>query len=339
MQEARPIRNHQVGGREVMEKIMSGLSREFAALDARMAEIISSQDPLVQQVFDPVRRSMGKRIRPLLVFLSGQCFSPALEPALTVAVCAELVHTATLVHDDVVDRSPLRRGQPTLHALWGNKVAVLAGDFIFARAFHLLVGLQDFRYLRRVLQMISGMGEGEIMQLTHAFDVEVTEKQYLARIERKTALFFSTCCELGALAGGAGQEQMEALSSYGLQMGIAFQIVDDLFDYVADPDAIGKPVAEDLREGNLTLPVLHALRSAKPHRRESLRRWIQEQDLSAEHLQTIISWVREEGSLDYSRQLAGRYVDAALAQLEKLPPSQAREHLAQVARYVLERGR
>lgn len=319
-----------------MERILGVLDRQLDALETRLGSVIASEDPLVQQVFEPIRQSSGKRIRPVLVFLAAACFSDELEPALTVATSAELVHTATLVHDDVVDNAELRRGRPTIHSRFGNKIAVLGGDVLFARSFNMLVHIGDTRFLRRVLLMISGMGEGEIMQLLHAYNVGVTEEQYIERVKRKTALFFEACCELGALAGGATEQQTTALARFGLNVGIAFQIYDDLLDFTGDEARVGKPVCSDLREGNLTMPVLHCIRHSS--QAPSIVEAIGRRALDAERIDAVRAAVREAGSLEYAAATARAFVERGLAALREIPPSTARDDLEELAHYVIQRS-
>lgn len=319
-----------------MERILEALGSQLAALEARLSKVIASEDPLVQEIFEPIRQSSGKRIRPVLVFLASACFSGGLEPALTVATSAELVHTSTLVHDDVVDNAELRRGRPTIHSRFGNKIAVLGGDVLFARAFDMLVHIGDPRYLQRVLLMISGMGEGEIMQLLHAFDVTVTEDQYIERVKRKTALFFEACCELGALSGGAARDEVKALAEYGLNVGIAFQIYDDLLDFTGDEARVGKPVCSDLREGNLTMPVLHCIRTSS--RAGDIINAIASRDLTAERIDEIRDAISVTGSLEYTAERARSFVDRGLEALKAIPRSWARDDLEELAHYVIHRS-
>ena len=204
--------------------------------------------------------SGGKRVRPVLSLLSAASLRGEPEPAIPVAVAAEMIHMATLVHDDVIDRAETRRGRKTVNQIWGNHVSVLAGDALLAKALIILVERTSGEIVRIMSDMIYRMCEGEIAQHASQHDMYQEEQEYFDRIEKKTALFFAACCKAGALMGGASAEQAEALWRYGRHLGMAFQVVDDLLDVSAEAQVVGKPVGNDLRSGILTLPVLHTLR-------------------------------------------------------------------------------
>ncbi|MDI3279974.1 MAG: polyprenyl synthetase family protein [Bacillota bacterium] len=302
-----------------------------------MWRVLTSRDERMARVLFSLPKGGGKRLRPLLVLLSAQCFQEEVEPAVPVAVCAELVHTATLMHDDVVDESPLRRGQPAAHSLWGNKIAILAGDHIFARAIDLLVALGDLRLLRAMSGMIADMGEGEIMQIFQTYDVNLKEEEYIERIRRKTALFLSTCCKMGALVAQAPERQVAALAEYGLFLGLSFQVVDDILDFVSDEKTLGKPAANDLRVGNLTLPVIYSLRQ-NGEGGVFIREAVAARRLDHENIAKIVEILKREGALEYAERVAWQYADKARRALDELPPSPAREALANLASYVVERS-
>jgi geranylgeranyl pyrophosphate synthase len=300
-----------------------------------MKSRIMSGEAVVKRLFSSVGHTGGKRIRPILVLLSAEAGGGSVEQGIKVAASAEMVHLATLLHDDVIDNSTLRRGEPTLHSIWGNKVAVLGGDYLFARAFDLLVEVGDLRLLQSMAGMIAGMGEGEILQIFFAYDPSTAEADYYERIRRKTAWFMSTCCEMGALLGELSQVQVTALSEYGTSVGIAFQVMDDLLDFIGDRETVGKPVGSDLLEGNVTLPVIHALRGAHG---DEIREIIRRRQIGPEEASHIADIVREEGSLEYAYAAATKYVQSAQKALRELPAGEAATCLADLADYVINRN-
>lgn len=321
----------------VLNEIARQWAEPLAQVEEEMWRVLTPRDERMARVLFSLPKGGGKRLRPILVLLSAQCFQKELGPAVPVAVCAELVHTATLMHDDVVDESPLRRGQPATHSLWGNKVAILAGDHIFARAIDLLVALGDLRLLRAMSGMIADMGEGEIMQIFQTYDVNLKEEEYIERIRRKTALFLSTCCKMGALVARAPDHQVAALAEYGLFLGLSFQVVDDILDFISDEKTLGKPAANDLRVGNLTLPVIYSLRQ-NSEGGHFIRETVAARRLDSENISKIVEILKKEGALEYAERVAWQYADKARKALDGLPPSPAREALANLASYVVERS-
>ncbi len=293
--------------------------------------VLEGEEPTRQLLAGSLRQG-GKRIRPILALLAAEALGGSPAPAVDAAAAAELIHTASLLHDDVVDHAATRRGKPTLHSLWGNKLAVLGGDFILAQALRLLLGTGDLRLMESMATTVAAMGEGEILQIFHLFDTDTTEEDYLARIRRKTAVLMACACEMGARLAGASPSAVEALKAYGMAVGLAFQVVDDLLDYVGDQTTVGKPVGSDLLEGNLTLPVIHALR--KPGG-GVIRDWLERRALTPKRVQHVADLVRRYGSLDYAYGVAEGFVKEAQAALAGLPDTPARAWLDALAVYLL----
>ncbi|MBO8127238.1 MAG: polyprenyl synthetase family protein [Firmicutes bacterium] len=317
-----------------IREIRSRLSEPMGLVEQELSRLFHEDELLLGKVFRPLKRHVGKRLRPLLVLLSAECFTSDLSRAVKVAACAEMVHTATLIHDDVVDRSNLRRGMATLNSTWGNKVAVLAGDSVFTKALDLLVDQQSFRLLKSMTYMFTEMANGEILQILNYYNADVTMEDYIQRIKRKTALFLAYCCEAGAVLAGASEEEIEALKEYGLKMGLAFQVADDLLDFIGDESKVGKPVCSDLREGNVTLPVIHALQTSAG---EEIRQIIEADEITGDDIKTILALLEREKSLEYAYEVAENYVKEAIAALDILEPSQAKKDLVKVAWYALHR--
>jgi octaprenyl-diphosphate synthase len=248
----------------------------------------------------------------------------------------EFIHTSTLLHDDVVDESDLRRGRKTANALWGNAASVLVGDFLYSRSFQLMVELDDMRIMRILADTTNTIAEGEVLQLLNIGNADVSETAYLAVIERKTAVLFAAATELGGLLGGLPEVQVKALREYGMQLGYAFQIADDLLDYVSDAGTLGKNIGDDLAEGKPTLPLIYALEKSKPEQAQSLRHAIEHGGLDS--LDHIIAAIRDSGALERTHQRAVAHADAARAALDNLPDSDYREALLTLASYAVNRA-
>lgn len=317
-----------------IREVRTRLAHVMEQVEAQLAKLLEDEDLLLAKVYRPLQRQSGKRLRPLLVLLSAECFTDDLSQAIKVGACAEMVHNASLIHDDVVDRSSLRRGMATLNSTWGNKIAVLAGDSIFTRALDLLIDQKSFRLLKSMTYMFSQMCDGEILQVLNYYNADVTVEDYIERIKRKTALFLAFCAEAGAVVGGASEEEIQALANFGLNVGLAFQVADDLLDFVGDESTVGKPVCSDLREGNVTLPVIHALQTASG---PQIRAIIEADEITEQDVEVILELLNKEQSLDYAYSVAQRYVEQAISCLDVIPPSPAKKDLIRIAQYALHR--
>jgi heptaprenyl diphosphate synthase len=303
-------------------------------VEARLRELSQGSDAWTPQFSASVIRG-GKRLRPALVLLSG-AFYPATQSELVdVAAAVELIHTASLVHDDVIDHASLRRGHATISAQWGENRAVLYGDFLFARAFSLLTKHGFTGILDNMTRAISLMCEGEIEQSSLLFDCSVTEADYLSYIHKKTAYFLSACCLAGAEVCGMPPVEKKALGAFGLQLGYAFQITDDLLDLTGQTDTTGKPVLHDLKEGILTQPVIKLLRD--PYYGFRVRKIIEDRAFSEEHLLFIQNALHERGILTETRERARTLIARAKQNLEKLPLKPHRPILSRLADYVVRR--
>ena len=311
-----------------MQQIRAIVATEFEQVNQLIVEQLQSNVPMVENVGHYIVDAGGKRLRPLLVLLSAAALGHCDQAQIKLAAVIEFIHTATLLHDDVVDISSLRRGRPTANAEFGNAPSVLVGDFLYTRAFQLMVQLGDMDILRHMADTTNTIAEGEVLQLTRAGDASTTEAQYLDVITRKTAVLFAAGCWGAARLGRRDEQTMQEMREFGLNLGIAFQMIDDVLDYEGDPATMGKNVGDDLTEGKPTLPLIHVLREGTEAEQALVRRAITEK--TADQIDDILTAVRRCGALDYTRAQARRYHDLALAGLAQLPDSDARTALQQI---------
>jgi len=309
---------------------------DMAAIDALIRRRLASDVVLVNQIAEHIVSAGGKRLRPMLVALAGRATGALTAEHHQLAAIIEFIHTSTLLHDDVVDESDLRRGRSTANALWGNAPSVLVGDFLYSRSFQLMVELDRMEVMRILADTTNRIAEGEVLQLLHVRNPDIDEAAYLNVIERKTAVLFAAGTQLGALASGADVATQRALYDYGMQLGYAFQIADDVLDYSADADALGKHLGDDLAEGKATLPLIHAMAQADDATRARLRAIVEQGD--AEAMPEVLAAIAAAGSLGYSRERARDYAAAAEAALAPLLENEAVAALRGLARYAVERG-
>jgi len=316
--------------------IQSLAAGDMAAIDALIRDRLASDVVLINQVAEHIVSAGGKRLRPMLVMLAGRATGTVGAEHHQLAAIVEFIHTSTLLHDDVVDESDLRRGRSTANAIWGNAASVLVGDFLYSRSFQLMVELDRMPVMRILADTTNRIAEGEVLQLLHVRNPDTDEAAYLNVIERKTAVLFAAGTKLGALASSADEATQQALYDYGMQLGYAFQIADDVLDYSGDADALGKNLGDDLAEGKATLPLIHAMAQATPELRARLRTIVETGDTGA--LPEVLAAIEAAGSLDYSRARALEYAEAAERALAGLEDNNAVAALRGLARYAVERG-
>ncbi len=312
------------------------VANDMAAVNTLIRTRLASDVVLINQIGAHIIGSGGKRLRPMLVLLAAQAALYAGDEHIQLAAVVEFIHTATLLHDDVVDESDLRRGRKTANAVWGNAASVLVGDFLYSRAFQLMVELERMRVMKILADTTNAIAEGEVLQLLHINNPDIDEAAYLQVVERKTAVLFSAATRLGAVLGGLPHEQEEALALYGLHLGFAFQIADDVLDYVSDSDTLGKNIGDDLAEGKPTLPLIYAIQHSKPEQAASMRRAIESGGLDS--LENIVAAIHDSGALELSRAKALDYAESAKNALRVLPASDARDALLALADYAVNRG-
>ena len=308
---------------------------DMAAMDALIRQRLASDVVLINQVAEYIIGAGGKRLRPMLLLLSTGALGHRGPDAHQLAAVVEFIHTATLLHDDVVDESDLRRGRKTANAVWGNAASVLVGDFLYSRSFQLMVELDRLEVMRILADTTNTIAEGEVLQLLHVRNPDTDEAAYLRVIERKTAVLFAAATRLGALLAGADATTCDALHRYGLALGYAFQIADDVLDYASDAATLGKNLGDDLAEGKATLPLIHAMQHSDAATQEVLRNAIEQGDTDA--LPQVLAAIHACGSLDYSRERALQYARDAEASLSGLGDNEFVAALRGLAQYSVNR--
>jgi octaprenyl-diphosphate synthase len=318
-----------------LPQIQALAAPDMRAVDALIRRRLASDVVLINQIAEHIVSAGGKRLRPMLVMLAGHACAGGGPVHHQLAAIVEFIHTSTLLHDDVVDESDLRRGRSTANALWGNAPSVLVGDFLYSRSFQLMVELDSMAVMRLLADTTNRIAEGEVLQLLHVHNPDTDEAAYLRVIERKTAVLFAAGTRLGAMAAGASEEVQQRLYDYGMHLGYAFQIADDVLDYTADAADLGKNLGDDLAEGKATLPLIHAMAHADDATRQRLRRIVEQGDAAA--MPDVLAAIHASGGLDYSRRRAAAYAAAAEHALGGLPESEAVAALRGLARYAVER--
>jgi octaprenyl-diphosphate synthase len=311
------------------------VAEDFEAVNQLIIEQLNSNVDLVENIGHYLVEAGGKRLRPLLVLLSANALnykaSSGQTKHLDLAAIIEFIHTATLLHDDVVDISSMRRGRPTANAKWGNAPSVLVGDFLYSRAFQIMVAIGNMEIMQILSDTTNTISEGEVQQLVNAKDPSVSEDNYLNVIYKKTGALFEAACETAAVLSQASDEQRQALKQFGYHLGLAFQLIDDALDYEGDADTLGKNVGDDLAEGKPTLPLIYAMANGTSEQADIIAKAIREGDIGM--LDAVVDIVRSTGALDYTIKSANQQAEQAIEQLQALESSPFRDAMEQLAKF------
>ena len=318
-----------------IDAIREFIADDLTAVDAVIRQRLGSDVVLIRQIAEYIIGGGGKRLRPALLILAARACGYEGRHHHELAAVVEFIHTATLLHDDVVDESGLRRGRATANALFGNAAAVLVGDFVYSRAFQMMVEVQDMKVLRVLADATNVIAEGEVMQLMNCRNADLDEQGYLQVIRFKTAKLFEAATCLGAVLGRSGEALEEAMASYGAHLGTAFQLIDDVLDYSGEQGVIGKNVGDDLAEGKATLPLIYVMKHGTADQAQLVRHAIEHGGL--DDLDGVLDAIRASGALDYARAQARTESDAAGAALEALPRSKYRDYLLQLTDFAVTR--
>jgi octaprenyl-diphosphate synthase len=317
--------------------LFAQLDDDLKRIEEEINKNLHSSVPLIALVARYIMRSGGKRLRPLLMVLAARLLDYQGEDHYALSIVFEYLHAATLLHDDVVDNADLRRGRASANTLWGNAGVVLVGDFLLATSFFLSVLSGNLKILRVLSETTTLMAEGEVLQLINNDNLEISEEDYIEVIKRKTAILISAACQIGAILGDAAEDQEEAMCSFGLNLGVAFQLRDDFLDYAGSEEEFGKPVGKDLQEGKITLPLIHALQTSSTADRQRLIEVITSSSIHEETLFEVKKLIQKYHGLDYTDQLANRYIAEAKSSLAMFPPSPTREALLEITDHVVTR--
>ena len=313
------------------------VSEDFAALNQNVVKQLHSEVPLIENIGQYLIEAGGKRIRPLLVLLCSRAFNYQGNQHVNLATVIEFLHTATLLHDDVVDMSEMRRGKPTANLQWGNPSSVLVGDFIYSRAFQLLVSIADMQIMEVMATTTNKISEGEVLQLVNQHNVAATENDYINVIHNKTAILFAAACSSAAILAKADINIQEKIHTFGLEVGMAFQLIDDVLDYNGDSNELGKNIGDDLAEGKPTLPLIYFMQNGNADQKQLISTAIKEGGL--EHLEEIIAVVKESGALEFTKQKAIDRIASAMDCLTVVPNSPYKEGLEQIAQTAIQRSK
>ncbi|MGK2888153.1 MAG: octaprenyl diphosphate synthase [Candidatus Malihini olakiniferum] len=319
-----------------LEQITALAAHDMSDVNGVILAQLNSDVILINQIGNYIIGGGGKRIRPMIAVLAARALAYEGDKHVTIAALIEFIHTATLLHDDVVDESDMRRGKETANAAFGNAASVLVGDFIYTRAFQMMTSLCSLRVLALMSEAVNVIAEGEVLQLMNCNDPDITEESYMRVIYSKTARLFEAAAQASGILAGVSTEQEKALQEYGRYLGTAFQLIDDLLDYSADGKTLGKNTGDDLNEGKPTLPLLHAMRNGNSEQCAMIRKAIEEGN-GRYLLEPVLAAMQQCGSLEYTRQRAEQEADKAILALQALPPTPFREALEGLAHITVQR--
>ncbi len=320
-----------------LDKTNQQIQPHLEKIEYYLAENLKSQVPLITEVNRHILLSGGKRLRALLFVLCSRLCGRLEEKTYYFSTIFEYLHAASLLHDDVIDNADLRRGRPSANALWGNSLSILVGDFLLAKAFAMSLETQSLDFLLTISQTAELMSEGMVVELAHTGDLNLSEGTYQEIVTNKTAVLLSAACKTGAILGKASSDHQEALARFGLDLGKAFQLVDDLLDYTSTPDQFGKPVGNDFKEGKITLPLIHTWTNCSEEERNQIKALTQKQRLGPRAFRFLLGLVERKGGLDYARKEAVKAMEKAKTYLTGFEPSETRQLLLDLAEFVVRR--
>ncbi|CDZ76784.1 Octaprenyl-diphosphate synthase [Legionella massiliensis] len=320
-----------------VDRFRALVKEDFDAVNACIIDNIQSQVGLIDDLSSHIVQSGGKRLRPLIVLLTSHASNYQGKDHITLATMIEFFHTATLLHDDVVDESTLRRGRETANEIWGSKASILVGDYLLSQSMRMLVSANNRQILELIVDTVNQISCGEVKQLANRHNVSLSIEDYFDVIRSKTALLFAASAKIGAFLGNLGQEAADSLYAYGLHLGNAFQIIDDTLDYCSDAKTMGKNVGDDLADGKLTLPLMHALQEGTAEQQQIIKISLQ-QEGGLKNLDKILEVIEDTNAIEISRNYAAHEVERALSHLQVLPDSIYKHALAELAQFALERN-
>lgn len=320
-----------------LRNVLSQYEHEIRKMEESFKGYFHSDVSLIPEISDHLISSGGKRFRPLLLLIAAELCGYKGARRYPLSAVVEFIHTATLLHDDVIDHAETRRGKPSANQVWGNSASVLVGDFLYSKSFQLLSADGDIAVINLLSNTTNIMAEGEVLQLQKCGDVDITEKDYLSVIEKKTAVLISAACAVGAILSRASESRIEAMARFGMRVGMAFQLTDDTLDYMAAEEEFGKAIGMDLREGKITLPLIHALRKSSPDEKKRTRDVIRGGASDGHAVGEIVSLIKKYKGIDYALQKARTYIEEAKAYLNPFEESSAKQALIAISDYIIDR--
>ena len=321
----------------LFQEILTRYAADLQKVEEYLSANIISEVSLIPEVSDHLIASGGKRLRPLLVLMATDLCGYTGVRRYVMAVVLEFIHTASLLHDDVVDHADSRRGKPSANRVWGNSASVLVGDYLYSKAFRLMGDDGDIAVNQLIATVSNTMAEGEVFQLVKTGDFEITEAEYVTLIEKKTAILISAACALGPMLAGDSEEKVRAMTRFGMCLGTAFQMTDDTLDYIAVEQELGKAVGTDLREGKITLPLIQTLRVCTPEERVRIRGAVKKEDITPAEIGDIIAIIQKHNGIAYALDRAGDLIREAKATLDLFNDGEAKQALLSIAEFILER--
>lgn len=318
-------------------KIKEPILNDFRTFEKAFAAALATDNPVLEGVHDYVLQTSGKQFRPILTLLAARMNGPVNQATIDSAISLELLHTASLIHDDVIDDTEERRGNAAIHTRWTNKIAILSGDYILSRSLTTAIQTDNLKILKAIANIGTQLSDGEILQLKNAEITDSSEKDYYTIIRKKTALLFATCTEVGGLSTGMNPEGLEHLKLYGEYLGICFQIKDDIFDYFKGID-VGKPTGNDIRDGKITLPLIHALQHTSGMLKDQIVSWIDQKDFSTEHIDLMTQFAHDNGGIAYAISEMDRYKADAIGHLLFFEESDVRNALVACVEFAADRS-
>ena len=320
-----------------IKDVTLAVAEEVGVFQQKYKQVLHAQNTLVDKVTRYVLKQQGKQIRPVLVMLSAKICGGVTESSYRAAIMVELLHSATLIHDDVVDSAEMRRGLPSINALWKNKISVLIGDYLLSKGLLYSLEFKDYGSLHMVSEAVRRMSEGEILQIQKTRSLDISEKDYLSVISDKTASLISSACAMGAMSATTDESKIAALKSYGEYLGLAFQIRDDLLDYTGDSKKTGKQMGIDIKDKKITLPLIYALLHASPAEQKTIRSILKSSRKRAVKTSEVVAFVTTKGGLEYATEVAEGFAAKAVASIRPFPESAAKTSLLQLVDFVMNR--
>lgn len=320
-----------------MQDVIKKYETDLRLVEERFRSYFFSEIALIPQITDHLISSGGKRLRPLLLLIAADMCGYQGERRFPFTAVIEFIHTASLLHDDVIDHADTRRGRPSANNVWGNSASVLVGDFLYSKSFKLMADDGDIAIVQLMSTISNQMSEGEVFQLVKCGDLAMTEEDYFFLIQKKTAILISAACSIGAILAGVNGNSIAALGNFGMKIGTAFQLTDDTLDYVAEEEEFGKAIGMDLKEGKITLPLIHALRHCSKKEKELIKSAVLNENLQPGETKEILGLIQKYRGIEYSLEKAGSLVSEAKAILDAFPDSEARQSLLAVSDFVTKR--